>query len=553
MSGPGVDAANKSRKRNKKKKGGNTGKAEGMNGDSEAVTGTNGNASEEEGEGPVEPISEVEDEELETQQTKLPIPPASNSNPTPVPQSSVKTNGVKMDSSTDTSERLDALARERDALRTEVSELRQSLEAVRSKHEEEVGGLQEQLEETQTGKEHAETQYQELLGRVTTIRTQLGERLKAYAEEVAQANSHIEDLEEQNRTAQEKNESLQEDHEKLKNEHEQQSREVETLRSRTNLSQQNWLKEREELIQREAFAREEFETAKQAMQDWEVLAMEERSLRESLSEKVSELEDQLSNQRESYERAAAERDTQSQAVDGLQRALRDIQDARKKELRELVENSQSQLESLRKQLQTAEETSSTTQAELQAAQKELTRAMSFEKEVKEKSLLIGKLKHEAVILNDHLTKALRFLKQRKPEDMVDRQLVTNHFLQFISMDRADPKKFQVLQLISALLSWSDEQKEQAGLARPGAPTSSTLSSTLRLPSSPFRKTPSTPSLGTQLDNSTSTSTSKESLAELWSDFLEREAQEGKSGSRRPSTATQGSHTPTLERKGSGFS
>lgn len=129
--------------------------------------------------------------------------------------------------------------------------------------------------------------------------------------------------------------------------------------------------------------------------------------------------------------------------------------ARKKELRELVENSQSQLESLRKQLQVAEETSSTAQAELQAARKELTRALSFEKEVKEKSLLIGKLKHEAVILNDHLTKALRFLKQRKPEDMVDRQLVTNHFLQFISMDRADPKKFQVLQLISALLSWSD--------------------------------------------------------------------------------------------------
>jgi hypothetical protein len=233
------------------------------------------------------------------------------------------------------------------------------------------------------------------------------------------------------------------------------------------------LKERHELIQREAFAREEFETAKQAMQDWEVLAMEERSLRESLSEKVSELEDQLSIQREAYERAAAERDTQSQTVDGLQRALRDIQDgtlnqfsarsvelltpslARKKELRELVENSQSQLEDLRKQLQAAEETSSTAQSQLLTTQKELTRALPFEREVKEKNLLIGKLRHEAVILNDHLTKALRFLKQRKPEDMVDRQLVTNHFLHFITLERADPKKFQVLQLIAALLSWSD--------------------------------------------------------------------------------------------------
>jgi hypothetical protein len=81
--------------------------------------------------------------------------------------------------------------------------------------------------------------------------------------------------------------------------------------------------------------------------------------------------------------------------------------------------------------------------------------LPFEKEVKEKNLLIGKLRHEAVILNDHLTKALRFLKQRKPEDMVDRQLVTNHFLHFLALDRSDPKKFQVLQLIAALLAWTE--------------------------------------------------------------------------------------------------
>ena len=59
-------------------------------------------------------------------------------------------------------------------------------------------------------------------------------------------------------------------------------------------------------------------------------------------------------------------------------------------------------------------------AKLEKAQQELERALPFEKEVKEKNLLIGKLRHEAVILNDHLTKALRFLKKGKPEDNVDR-------------------------------------------------------------------------------------------------------------------------------------
>jgi hypothetical protein len=43
--------------------------------------------------------------------------------------------------------------------------------------------------------------------------------------------------------------------------------------------------------------------------------------------------------------------------------------------------------------------------------------------VKEKNLLIGKLRHEAVTLNDHLTKALRILKKGKPEDNVDRYVL----------------------------------------------------------------------------------------------------------------------------------
>jgi hypothetical protein len=35
------------------------------------------------------------------------------------------------------------------------------------------------------------------------------------------------------------------------------------------------------------------------------------------------------------------------------------------------------------------------------------------------------------------------------------QVVTNHFLHFLTLDRSDPKKFQVLQLIASLLAWDD--------------------------------------------------------------------------------------------------
>ena len=143
---------------------------------------------------------------------------------------------------------------------------------------------------------------------------------------MSHARSRIEDLEEQNGVLKEENEARAAELATLAEEGEVRSKELSSLRNRTNLSQQNWVKEREDLIQREAFAREEFEAAKQAMQDWEVLAMEERSIRESLGERMIELEEQLSHHKDAYEKAASERDSQSSTVDGLQRALREIQD-----------------------------------------------------------------------------------------------------------------------------------------------------------------------------------------------------------------------------------
>ncbi|KAL1597449.1 hypothetical protein SLS59_007479 [Nothophoma quercina] len=455
-------------------------------------------------------------------------------------------------SDSETTARLDAIAKERDALRQEVTQLRKSLESIQSqhegqttegaqsKHEEEVQALREELEEANEGKEHFETQYNNLLGRVNTIKTSLGNRMKADAAKIEEYEAQVAELQDQNGELQEKTSSLSEELAKLRQEIEAQASEISNLRSRSNLSQQNWVKERDELISREAYAREEFENAKQAMQDWEVLAMNERSLRESLSEKEAELKEQLESLKDDYERAARDRDQNNQAVEGLQKALQEVQNLRRSELKKSVETYEPQINDLRKQVQAAEEASKAAKASVDSTQKELERALPFEKEVKEKNLLIGKLRHEAVTLNEHLTKALRILKKGRPEDNVDKQIITNYFLHFLALDRSDPKKFEALQLISMLLGWTDEQKEQAGLARPGT------SSRLGIPASPFRRTPSTPSLSSMSDPMlmASSSSNKESLAELWQDFLEREAAEGRDGkdvSRRGSTIRE--HIP----------
>lgn len=94
--------------------------------------------------------------------------------------------------------------------------------------------------------------------------------------------------------------------------------------------------------------------------------------------------------------------------------------ARRRELRDLVENSQAQIGSLQKQLQEVQQQASESALALETSRKELERALPFEKEVKEKNLVIGELRHEAVILKSNLTKALRYLKKGKPEDSIDK-------------------------------------------------------------------------------------------------------------------------------------
>ena len=356
-------------------------------------------------------------------------------------------------STTDANVRFEVMSQEREALRAEVEQLRKALEDIQGKHTEEISTIKghhaeelsniqtkhkdevstikdqhteemstirTDLEECESAKEQAETQYQHLLGRVNTIKSSLGERLKADKQELDEAKDQIEQAELQNATLRNRVSSLEGDVKRLQEESNESSKELSSLRNRHNLSQQNWVHEREDLVQQTRQLKDEAEAAKEAMGDWEVLAMEERSMREGLTEKIKDLEEQFSSQKEAFEAAVAERDSQTQTVDGLQRALQEVQEARKRELREMVESYEEQLQALKKLAQDSDTRAVAAESAKGALHTELDRLAPFEKEVKEKNLLIGKLRHEAIVLNDHLTKALRFLKKAKPEDNIDR-------------------------------------------------------------------------------------------------------------------------------------
>ena len=337
------------------------------------------------------------------------IPPSQNSGTGP--------------SDPEASAKLETMSKERDTLRTEVEQLKKELESLRGgESTDEIEQLKAELEESNAAKERAEEQYQTLLGRVEKIKETLSDRLKRDKAELEEAKERIEELEAQNEELRGSTESSHEGVAKLQEELQDAQREISTLRSRNNLSAQNWNKEKDEMVRHVQHLKQELETTSNAMGEWEVIAMEERSVKESLQDKASELEEQSSALRQGYENAAQERDSQTTLVDNLQNALREIQDARKKELREMVETTEQQLQAQKELVQSAETRAREAEETRDSLTAELERTAPFEKEVKEKNLLIGKLRHEAIVLNDHLTKALRYLKKTKPEDNVDRSI-----------------------------------------------------------------------------------------------------------------------------------
>lgn len=69
--------------------------------------------------------------------------------------------------------------------------------------------------------------------------------------------------------------------------------------------------------------------------------------------------------------------------------------------------------------------------------------------------------------NEHLTEALRRLRKNSSSENVDRRLVTNILLSFLSASRSDTKRFEMLNILSTILSWDDTDREKAGLQRIG--------------------------------------------------------------------------------------
>jgi hypothetical protein len=123
---------------------------------------------------------------------------------------------------------------------------------------------------------------------------------------------------------------------------------------------------------------------------------------------------------------------------------------------------------------------------LEESNTNITRTQELEKEIKEKQLLIGKIRHEgtymywyyclrsinvllAVIMNEHLMEALRQLRRNS-------MLTDVWSLMFASRSSQHHERFEMLSLLASVLSWNDLEREKAGLQHVNSSDTSTASS-----------------------------------------------------------------------------
>ncbi|KDQ58354.1 hypothetical protein JAAARDRAFT_192938 [Jaapia argillacea MUCL 33604] len=330
--------------------------------------------------------------------------------------------------------------------------------------EDPIRRLQDELERTKQEKEHLATQYNSLLGKLTTMRTSLQNKLRQDAEELERREQLVQQLTAQNDDLSHTLETLKSEVIASNEEAERASKELESMRSRAmhDNAQESMLRERE---LREL--QSELERCRMERDEWEHVALQERVVTEEAKSRVESLKRDLEIEREAREMVANELEMEREKSNNLQSVLEDFQSAKDHELRQAVEERETRYNQVTQSLAEFKHRALTAEMQLEELGSNSSRVHDLEKEVKEKNLLIGKLRHEAVIMNEHLMEALRRLRRNSSSDNVDRRLVTNVLLSFLATPRADSKRFEMLQLLSSILNWSDAEREKAGLQRMG--------------------------------------------------------------------------------------
>ncbi|KAG0673423.1 hypothetical protein C6P40_002950 [Pichia californica] len=246
----------------------------------------------------------------------------------------------------------------------------------------------------------------------------------------------------------------------------------------------------------------ELKEAKSDLEEYLILIQEEKMSKTNLNQELIDFKTKIDTI--TAEKESSEKKCQQILLD-VNRLKENIAQL-ERDNQEVISNSKSQLNSKTTQLNDFTNEINDLKNAIIEKDEKIKTIGELEKDLKDKQLLVGKLRHETITLNEHLTKAMKLIKRESSKETVDRELVSNLFISFLQLPRGDTKKFEVLQLIANFLDWDDEKKRHAGLLSSGNYRSNS-NSVVEVP------TPGRQSSVAQGD----------SFVSLWTEFLEKES------------------------------
>ncbi|CAO0801185.1 unnamed protein product [Mucor circinelloides] len=374
------------------------------------------------------------------------------------------------------------LKRQITQLNITINEITEEKERAVSEKEEisgEIGNHRERKQQSQDREKQLSKEHQSLLGKLSHIKETLTPRL-------------------------EQDKQLRQKVSELTQELDNTRQELEQSRSDMMLRDQESSQQIESLDQEITQLSRKLENVQQEREEYEAMAMQLDAECSQVREQLKSSQAELLQLKSQMEAEKLENESEKASLANLQTVLEEFQATKDAEMQAAVEHIERQLAVAKKSWAEYEERAHIAEAALSKYQQDVGKTQKYEQEIKEKNLLIGKLRHEAIILNEHLVEAMRKLKEETSESNVDRQLITNLLVGFFMAPRGDRKRYDILTIISNVLQLTDEQKEQIGLSRPKHGTSG---NTPFSPTSPVLEKPP----------------QKESFTDAWISFLLKES------------------------------
>ncbi|KAJ1915074.1 hypothetical protein H4219_004502 [Mycoemilia scoparia] len=261
----------------------------------------------------------------------------------------------------------------------------------------------------------------------------------------------------------------------------------------------------EQLEQLQAYSDQEINRLEELVGDLEEKLGRLQHERDLLEEQMEILRDDLNESLNNGAKWEEDREMHAQTVQNLQSALEELQQKKDLEVSMQVNKLAKELDSSNALAEQWKNKASSYEEELARLKTLETTFYKSKKQSEDQSVEVGRLRHEALVLKEHLNESMRRLREESNDFNLDKRVITNLVVSFLALPYGDSKRYEILQLMSSILQFSEEQQQKVGLVRKaGKP----------IPERGRKKTPDGPEYDIEI---------KESFSDMWISFLLRES------------------------------